>query len=158
MWLTIYIVHPIVSKELEMTNAIDALDYTFSLDDGDWSSADEDLDTVIGDHLFDLIHDAKSTPPESVTVYRGVKDHFSFKDFLDVDQLIEHMQSCAYDNAGEYADDYLGNVTKEQKQELELLVLDWARKHELSPNFYLVKDIKEMTYNVEKGCLDEEDD
>lgn len=66
--------------------------------------------------------------------------------FPDAGDLLEHMDSQAYDYAGEYSADYL-DVSDEAKAELnELLssLLDsWCRKHGVSPSFYQVGNVKE---------------
>lgn len=73
----------------------------------------------------------------------------TFSPHIDVDWLIESIQEDAYDHGGEYAEDYLEGVTKEQKQELEEKLNDvfgaWTEKHKHEVNFYEVVDSEEIT-------------
>lgn len=57
---------------------------------------------------------------------------------------VEYMQERAYDEAGEFAEDWLADVTKEQEAELHDAIVkainEWADKHGLHPTFYTVEN------------------
>ena len=55
------------------------------------------------------------------------------------------MKEQAYEIADEYAEDYLNDLTTEKAKELESLILDWLNKNIKQPNFFSVKNEKEIT-------------
>lgn len=59
---------------------------------------------------------------------------------VDADSVIDNMSCQAYDLAGEPSEDYLGSVTKEQKNELEALIAAWADRVE-KPAFWQIGTI-----------------
>lgn len=65
--------------------------------------------------------------------------------FLDADQLIDNAWEMAGDEAGEFADDYLQDVTKEQKDELQKLLRDWVIKNHLEPDFFKIVNSEKVT-------------
>lgn len=66
--------------------------------------------------------------------------------FPDAQSVIENMQESTYDDYGESADDWLSDVTRDQRAELhEALakaVDEWADKHGLQPTFFTVKNVE----------------
>ena len=70
-----------------------------------------------------------------------------WKPEIDGEGIIDMLQDSAYDAGGEFAEDYLRGVTREESDELtEALTKTfnaWAAKHEYEPNFYPVEDVKE---------------
>ena len=67
------------------------------------------------------------------------------KDIFNLRYLKEEMQDNAYDIADEYSEDYLKDLTTEKAKELEVLILDWLDKNVKQPNFFTVKNEKEIT-------------
>ncbi len=61
---------------------------------------------------------------------------------VDVDQVIENIQEAMYDDIGEVAEDYLEDVTIEDRLELENelneVFFKWQKEHEYEPNFYKI--------------------
>ena len=84
-----------------------------------------------------------STPEEIVTMFYVGQIIGSGIPF-DVDYLIEQVQESAYDDGGEFAEDYLDDVTKEDKEELEELVLNWFTEHNYMPTWFSVYYIDEV--------------
>lgn len=114
--------------------------------DEDFNRCYDDLDDVFEDVAQDCESDAEFENIEEFHLYKGVKNKFEFSDFVDVDDIIERMQLCAFDNgAGDFAEDYLEDVTTEMKEELKQLLISWAKTHNLKPNFYLIEDEKKFT-------------
>ncbi len=64
--------------------------------------------------------------------------------FLDAGDIIEQMTDRAYDEAGEYADEYLSEIKRSDINELQQIILEWLDK-KASCNFYGVEDVEEMT-------------
>lgn len=71
------------------------------------------------------------------TVYVGESVPYEVEDFVSADGVLYDLRNRACDEAGEWADDWLGNVTPEQEAELQALLVAWVRKVD-SPSFYRV--------------------
>lgn len=88
------------------------------------------------------------------TEYRlGVSDKPDPADFFDVDHLIEQMQERAYDVGGEFAEDYLADLTEEQVKNLRQVVNAWLSSVNPHVNFFSVKQIQ--TFRVTQEDIDE---
>lgn len=85
-----------------------------------------------------------STPEEVVTSF-FVGQVFCFGIPFDVDQLLECVQEAAYENGGEFAEEYLDDVTAEHRDELESLVLNWFTKHDYLPTWYNIYNVDEIS-------------
>ena len=92
-----------------------------------------------------------------VTVYSGEAIKNKASDYLS-GNLLEDMQERAYDEAGEFAEDYLieaGIVEQnELLKELSDAVDKWADKYGFQPKFYGIRNIKEINariLNIETG-------
>lgn len=74
--------------------------------------------------------------------------------------VIESVQADAYDEGGEYAENYLDDVTKEQREELEeqldVVFNAWLEKYDLYPNFYTIPAHETYKYIDEKFEREEE--
>jgi hypothetical protein len=88
------------------------------------------------------------------TEYRlGVSVRPDPADFLDVNHLIEQMQESAYDAGGEFAEDYLADVTEEQVRELDRAIKAWLSSVNPSVTFFKVKEIQ--TFKVTQDDINE---
>ena len=104
------------------------------------------------DELDDAVIAALEEPDVSVgdvvTVYEGDAVPWKAGDFTGWN--LDHITNAAYDEGGEYAEDYLSGVTKEQEADLDKRVADavnqWADDHGLHPNFYQVRNVKEHRF------------
>lgn len=71
---------------------------------------------------------------------------------VDVDFVIEDIQNSVYEEIGEVAEDYLDDVTKEHREELEealnKVFYEWQEKYNYKPTFYKV--ISEEIIDVTK--------
>lgn len=74
--------------------------------------------------------------------------------------VIESVQADAYDEGGEYAENYLDDVTKEQREELEeqldVVFNAWLEKYDLYPNFYTIP--AHETYKYIDGKFEREEE
>lgn len=74
--------------------------------------------------------------------------------------MIEAIQTDAYDEGGEYAENYLDDVTKEQREELEeqldVVFNAWLEKYDLYPNFYTIPAYE--TYKYIDGKFEREEE
>lgn len=66
---------------------------------------------------------------------------------FNVDSILETATENAYDEYGEFAEDYLEDVTDEDKTELETLIHDWFIRHNYIPQFYKVYNIETIDLN-----------
>lgn len=68
---------------------------------------------------------------------------------VDVDWILETIAEQTLDEAGEWAEvDYLADVSKERKQELEDLIHGWLEKYDYSPNVFFIDRVE--TIELEK--------
>ena len=96
-----------------------------------------------GTMLFDE-YDDDGRIPSVFYVGRVIEWH----PFASGSYLIEQAQEDAWDAAGEYGEDYLCDVTKEQADELDELVRQvfdgWLKRHHLEPTFYAITETEEI--------------
>ena len=86
-----------------------------------------------------------STPDEVVKMFY-VGQIFCPGIPFNVDDLIEQVQEDAYDDGNECAEDYLVDVTKEDKEELEELVLNWFNKHNYLPTWWSLSNMMRLVW------------
>ena len=79
------------------------------------------------------------------TIEIGEKVPVLHKDVFKLIYLTEEMQVQACEIADEYSEDYLKDLATEKAKELEALILDWLNKNVQQPNFFTVKNEKEIT-------------
>ncbi len=63
---------------------------------------------------------------------------------VDVDLIIDNIQEQAWSECSDHASGFLDDVTKEHKEELETLILDWFDKHNYKANFYTIINVDEV--------------
>lgn len=67
---------------------------------------------------------------------------------VDIDGMLENISVSVYDEVGEVAEDYLNDVTKEHRSELEEkvneVVQEWMEKHKYKPNFFSVTNVEKI--------------
>lgn len=61
---------------------------------------------------------------------------------VDAESILEQIAEGVYDQCGECAEDYLDDVSKSHKEELEGLILGWFEKHKYNPTCYSVVNIE----------------
>jgi len=105
-------------------------------------------------HDYDEIVAIMKDEGERDFIFMGNKIPQKHSYFLSVSCLIEDMQDRACE-LGEWAEGYLDDVTKEQKEELNNLVLDWFNKNITEPSFFLVENIEKITLEKFKQLKDE---
>ncbi len=66
---------------------------------------------------------------EEVEVWEADKVISKHADFIHADGLIYDMQANAMDECGEVAEEYLDDLTEEQKIDLELNIEEWFNKN-----------------------------
>jgi hypothetical protein len=67
---------------------------------------------------------------------------------VNIDSLLEQLGEEAYEEAGEYAEDYLTNVTlshqKILEQRLNNVLVAWMKEYNYEPNFWAVENVKKI--------------
>lgn len=121
----------------------------------DWTHADESIEQVLEDKLADM-EEIEILGSDSVTLFKGVVNSVKFDQYLCVTSILENMGNWAYDD-NEFAEDYLLDVTDEQKQDLHNVICSWAEKHNISPKFFTVGNVEEveveLTDEIKNGAL-----
>lgn len=64
---------------------------------------------------------------------------------FDVDWMLDSMNERAQDEAGDAGEDYLCDVTKEQKEDLEKTLEKWFKKNGLEPTFFGIENEEKIT-------------
>ena len=85
---------------------------------------------------------------DEVDVWEADKKEFLHIDFVTVAALIDEMQVRAQDDYGEIADDYLQELTTDQKKGLEKHIAKWFNKN-AKLNFYGVENEHKIVVIVE---------
>lgn len=110
-----------------------------------WSTNNEDFRYG---SLEDLIDSNSGELTVGQTVYVGEGRRPKLSEFCDADDVVELMQNRGYDIGGEYADNFMDDITPEAKQELDELLKNWMEKH-VTINFYTVHDVREYVLTSE---------
>ena len=108
------------------------MEYVYSLNEEDWM----DLDS-----LKDRIND-KYYHGGKVEVFKGKQKALEHKDFISISRFIEDIQERAWDECGEFSEDYLDDITPDAILGLDKLLLDWFNASAAQPKFYHVVDIE----------------
>lgn len=96
-------------------------------------------------HDIDYIAQELEDDKELLTVFVGEGIKPTHKQFIVAIDICEEMQNKAYDEFDEYSEGYLDGITKEQEEELNNLIASWFDKNIQEPNFYRIKNAKEIT-------------
>lgn len=125
----------------------------YSHREDDWDGSSEAIEEAAYCAFEDLTDEEVSTVKE-VAIFTGTKKQQVFKDYLNVESFLEQMGECAYDNSGEFAEDYLDHVTAEQISDLENAICAWAEKHKIKPAWFMVEDVKESKFTIPQEWKD----
>jgi hypothetical protein len=67
---------------------------------------------------------------------------------VNIDSIIEDLSEEAYDEAGEYAEDYLSDVTlshqKVLEERLNEVMVAWMKEFKYEPNFWAVTNVEKI--------------
>lgn len=84
---------------------------------------------------------------EGAVFYEGTATHPKPSTFFSVDQLFEGMSESAYDECGEWAEDF-PDVSVEKKRELESIIKAWIDAN-VSLTFWIVRDARKVEVTAE---------
>ncbi|WP_349616962.1 hypothetical protein [Azotobacter salinestris] len=109
-----------------------------------WSTNEEDFNSLSLDELIGSNEHLKVGD----TVWKGEAVHPDPTSYIDAGDVIELIGGRAYDDCGEYAEDF-PDVSGEAKAELDELLAGWIRKHCSTTSFYKVSNVVEYTLTAE---------
>lgn len=104
--------------------------------------------TELSDLLEEMAGDGDLN--EGAEYWEAEARHMEAADFFDAETVIENAAERAYEEGGDYAEDF-GDVSKEAVAELDALLTAWANKH-CSVNFYTVHAPKKMAVTAEQAA------
>ena len=88
---------------------------------------------------------------DSITFYIGKV--IEYMPNIDAGQIIDNLSEQAANEAGEWGDNFLTNVSKEQENELydglNAVLEKWLSKHKLQPDFFNVVNVEEIVKEIE---------
>tara|TARA_R100000541_G_C1897352_1_gene83960 strand:+ start:20920 stop:21333 length:414 start_codon:yes stop_codon:yes gene_type:complete len=129
----------------------------YNTSEDDWTHAEESLEEV----LLQLVSDMEVSEildSSSLTLYKGVVNKVDFSRYVNVSSILDSISEWAYDDH-EFAEGYLDDVTEEQKDDLERVICDWAKLHNIEPKFFEVGEVEELivelTDDLKKELLNE---
>ena len=99
----------------------------------------DDEDSAVDSAMF-----AKGEETGAVKIYRGEAQKYTHDTFaFDIGAEIQEMVwAAAQGEGGEFAEDYLEDLSKEQLGDLTRIVTEWLNKNAAQPTFYGVKNVK----------------
>ena len=125
----------------ELAAQLNGVEYAYSRNDkeGPWH---EDIQDAVLNLSDDPTFEAE--PGEEITIYRGEKTSFEHGDFASFigETIQEHFQEVAYNEGGEHAETYLGDMTPDHRNELAKMVVDYLNQHCAQPSFWTVGTIE----------------
>ena len=101
--------------------------------------------------LAELLEALDEEPEVGMVVYRGTALQPSPSSFCDIGDILERLESAAYDDGGEYAEDFL-DVPKVAIDDLEGYIKRWLDQH-CQVRWYDVKNPE--PYVITQEDLDE---
>ncbi|KJK24036.1 hypothetical protein UB46_12885 [Burkholderiaceae bacterium 16] len=73
------------------------------------------------------------------TVHVGQSAHPNPANYVDADDVIDVAANRGYDDGGEFAEDYPGDISEEAKERLNRFLRAWLRTY-CAPSFYTVEN------------------
>lgn len=112
-----------------------------------YSTNDERFDhTEMEDAVWEVFDYVGAMPGDERTIYKGDGCNKKAGDYAPVYHFLEGMDELAGDDCGEFSEDWLKKVTKEQTDDLSRRIRDavnaWADEHALQPTFGTVENVK----------------
>ena len=84
-----------------------------------------------------------------VTLYEADQVNHDNTEFIDSHQIIESISECAFDEGGEFTENYHDDLMEINEDELGLLISNWLDSKGVKPEFFTVENVKETEYTVE---------
>lgn len=89
---------------------------------------------------------------DEVEIREGKSVQFTHDEFINADRIIEDLQETAYDEFGEWQEDYLDDLAKDKEKisELKKLLIHFITNNAKPPKCFKVVDIKSIKVTVGK--------
>ena len=118
----------------------------YNTSEDDWTHANEAIEEVVNQRLWDM-EEEEILETNSITLYKGTVNKVSFDHYVDVTSILDSMSEWAYDD-NEFSEGYLNNVTDAQKHDLHNMICSWAKKHNISTDFFNVGNVEEVVVEL----------
>lgn len=130
--------------ELDVVDSVPLLESPTVAPDECWSY---DGESFCYGSLSELIDNHRGDLEVGQDVHFGTKLSYGASRFFNADEILENARDSACDIGGEWAEDYLDDVTTEDKAALQAALDAWASKFQIS--FYGVENIRDYTITAE---------
>lgn len=110
-----------------------------------WSIDEENYNYESLDELLDAEWGQQEHLKEGATVYYGTIKIPSTS-FVDASDIIDVISERAYEEGGEYAEDY-PDYSEQDEKDLQEFITQWQAR--FSPRFFTIKESKEYTLTAE---------
>ena len=98
------------------------------------------------DSIEECVQEAKALGYTDCTIAVGLVERY-MPTYVDTDRMIECLQETAFDEVGEVAEDWLLDISKEDRNVLDerlyKVVIDWLKEYKYTPSFYKVLPLAE---------------
>lgn len=125
---------------------------TFSLDEDYWTLDSDEIEDKIQDYI-----EHEGISEEEIKVYIGKTIKKTHKDYVHPKQLLSSIQEYAYDDSGEYADNYLESLSPEIINNLGKLIIDYMNEYIEQPRWYSVENWVECTVDEFQELVNKRD-
>ncbi|EAE6190775.1 TPA: hypothetical protein LEQ12_002524 [Listeria monocytogenes] len=99
-------------------------------------------DKTTQNNLIDTMGISLVDNEQVYTFYVGQIEEVKLPDKTDI--LLENIAESVYEVAGEYSEGYLGDVTDEDKKELQNFIYRWAKQRSYLPDCFLIRETEEI--------------
>ena len=113
--------------------------FVYSLDDENFGEFEQMQDEVNDQY----------EPESKVCGSWGVLVPISHLDFVNEINIVEDIQQIAYDKDGDFAEDYLLDMTEDMEQELREVIAKFLTEKVAAPKWYRVDDVQEYIFTAE---------
>lgn len=115
-----------------------------------WTTCRDSIGERFDGDIFDTKEEAIADLKKEIEagLYEGVKKQgyfwvgqilsYSSHQFMNAEDILQNAADYALDEAGEFAEDWLSFISKEQKEELDKLLAEWVEKNVGEPNFFQI--------------------
>lgn len=100
------------------------------------------IHTELGEVLYEINYKV------GTVIHEACYKHPAPSSMFRINDMIENMQERADDEYGEYAEDFMYDLTEEQVKELDDLISNWLDKN-VKVSFFQVYDVKEVVVTEE---------
>ena len=99
--------------------------------------------------MEEFLDDEEIKVGDSVEIYKAYAVPAKHINMLDIGQLVDSMQSYAYDEFGEWSEGYLDDFGGAMSIDLEETLSEWFDENVKKPNFSFIRGVKKVTVVVE---------